>query len=250
MTLGPGRIPVLARVIITTLLSSFILMTSCPRPAMAQPEDRTIYEKFEEVSSLRSQGQYEQAIEILKGIIIEYSDSEEILRRAYSDLVFTLLSKEDIEAAAEIARGALYRYPDLKADPVYFPPRVDEVYDDLRGRIFGSLNVATRPESCRVFLGDGFVGFSPLSVQYVRVGEYALKATKAGHSDEIALIHIEPGKPTSVPLSLQRDRGKTWWLLRVGPAVLVTGVLLALQLREEKTSEPGQLPGPPPPPGQ
>ena len=250
MSLGPSRFPVLARVLSMTLLSSFVLTICCPQPSMATPEDQTIYEKFEEVSSLRSQGQYEQAIEILQGIIIEYSGSEEILRRAYSDLVFTLLSKEDIDTAAEIAKGALYRFPDLKADPVYFPPRVDEVYDDLRSRIFGSLNVATRPESCSVFLGDEFVGFSPLSVQYVRVGEYALKATKPGHNDEITLIHIEPGQPTSVPLSLQRDRGRTWWLLRVGPAVLVTGVLLALQLRGEKTSEPSQLPGPPPPPGQ
>jgi tetratricopeptide (TPR) repeat protein len=232
------------------LLASFILMISSPRVALATPQDETIYDRFEKVSSLRSQGRYDRAIEILRSIIAEDSESDEILRRAYSDLVFTLLSKEDIAAAAESAREALYRFPDLTADAVYFPPRVNDLYDDLRGRMFGALNVATRPDSCSVYLGDEFMGFSPLRLQYVRSGEYTLKVSKAGYHDESSPVRIEPGRPTSVPLSLQRERGKTWWLARIGPAALLSSVLLAIQLQRDKGGEPERLPGPPPPPGQ
>lgn len=249
MTLHRSRLRLPLRAVSAGLLTAFVLMIFGPPAAFADPEDRTIYDKFEDVSSLRSQGQYDQAIELLRGIITEHAESEEILRRAYSDLVFTLLSKQDFDTAADIASEALYRFPDLTADPVYFPPTVDEVYDDLRDRLFGALNVATRPDSCQIFLGDELVGLSPLSLRYVRVGEYALKASKPGYNDELTIVRIESGHPTSVPLSLQRDRGRMWWLVRVGPAVLVTGVLLALQVRDKGGGEPGSLPAPPPPPG-
>jgi hypothetical protein len=249
MTLHRAGLRPRVRSVSVGLIIVFGLMMSAPPAALADPEDQTIYDKFEEVSSLRSQGQYEEAIELLRGIITEHAGSEEILRRAYSDLVFTLLSKQDFDTATDIATEALFRFPDLTADPVYFPPTVNEVYADLRDRLFGELNVATRPDSCQIFLGDELVGLSPLSLQYVRVGEYALKASKTGYNDELTIVRIEPGYPTSVPLSLQRDRGRMWWLLRVGPAVLVTSALLALQLRDKGGGEPGSLPEPPPPPG-
>ena len=153
-------------------------------------------------------------------------------------------------AATEAARAALQRFPDLSADPVYFPPRINEVYDDLRGRMFGALNVATKPDSCRIYLDGEFVGFSPLRLEYVAVGHYDLNVSRTGYHDESIPVRIEPGRPTSVPLSLQKERGKGWWLMRVGPAALVAGALLAVQLSQDSPAEPVPLPGPPPPPGQ
>jgi hypothetical protein len=208
----------------------------------------SLYERFEEVSSLRSQGRYEDAIGVLRIILTQYSQSEEVVRRAYNDLVFTLLSKQDVAAATQSAREALYRFPNLAADPLYFPPRVNEVYDDLRNQIFGALNVATRPDSCEVYLDDEFVGYTPLRLEYVRVGEHVLNVTKSGYHEESTPVRIEPGRPTSVPLSLQRERGTRWWLVRIGPAALLTGILLAMQLRGDEAGGPGSLPGPPPPP--
>jgi hypothetical protein len=248
MILHQGRPPVLTRVVSGVLLFSLITVISSPPMTSAGPSDDTIYSRFEDVSSLRSQGQHDNAIEILRGIIEEYSESDEILRRAYSDLVFTLLSKEDVPTATESAREALYRFPDLAADPVYFPPRVNEIYDGLRSQMFGTLNVATRPDSCKVFLDYEFVGLSPLNLEYVRVGEYVLNVSKSGYHDESAAVSIGPGRPTSVPLSLRKERGRGWWLVRIGPAALLAGVLLAIQLQKDEGGEPTRLPGPPPPP--
>ncbi len=250
MILAKMRIPILTGGVGTGLVFSLLLLALNNPGNLAWGQDETIYDRFEEVSSLRSQGRYDEAIEILRHIIIQYPESEEILRRAYSDLVFTLLSKEDVPTATESAEEALYRFPDLVADPVYFPPRVNDVYDGLRVRMFGALNVATRPDSCQVFLNGEFMGLSPLMLEYVRTGEYDLNVTKPGYHEEVTTVRIEAGRPTSVPLSLQKERGKGWWFVRIGPAAVLASVLLAIRLQQDAGGEPTPLPGPPPPPGQ
>lgn len=233
------------------LIISFLSATGFSSSMSAQSGEEQIYERFEAASSLRSQGKFDEAVDILRGIIVEFAKSDEILRRAYSDLVFTLISMRDEDGAVESARQALSRYPDLTADPVYFPPRVNELYDNLRNQMYGSLNVTTKPESCRVFLSEKFIGTAPLSVKYVGIGEYVLNLSKSGYKDDASPVRIEPGSPTSVQLSLQKERGKKWWLLRAGPGALLVGVLTYLQLRgDEGTPEPEPLPGPPATPTQ
>jgi tetratricopeptide (TPR) repeat protein len=250
-----------SKAITISLLLSFSLLILSPTDATAQTgadttaqsenQNENIYERFEKVSSLRSQGQYDQAIEILKGIITEFTKADEVLRRAYSDLVFTLMSKQDLDGATESAREALARYPDLTADPVYFPPRVNELYGNLRSQMYGSLFVATKPESCRVFLGKAFIGVSPLNVKYVKVGGYTLNMSKSGYKDESSPVRIEPGSPTSMQLSLQKEHGKKWWLMRAGPVAALASVLAYFQLTgEEGTAQAEPLPGPPSTPSQ
>jgi tetratricopeptide (TPR) repeat protein len=226
-------------------------MSLFPAGLASQETNEQIYDRFERVSSLRSQGQYDKAIEVLQEIIAEYSKSDEVLRRAYCDLVFTLMSKPDPEGATQSAREALLRFPDLTADPVYFPPRVNELYDQLRNELYGALHVQSKPDSCRVFLGEQFVGVSPLHLEYVRVGDYAMNLSKSGYKDEASPLRIEPGSPTSVQLSLQRERDKKWWLWRVGPGVALAGVLVYLGLSGEEAAAAAEpLPGPPSPPTQ
>jgi hypothetical protein len=223
----------------------------CPGLSSEEQDDEGVYQQFERVSSLRSQGEYAQAIEILRTMIREYTKSEEVLRRAYADLVFTLISKGDTTEATVSAGEALDRYPDLTADPVYFPGSVNELFDRLRSEMFGSLRVTTRPDSCRLYLNHDFVGFSPLDVAYVKVGEYILSARLAGYLDQSTTATVEPGSPTSVQLSLDRRRDRKWYLWRIGPAALVSGIFVAYQLRGDKgESQPSPLPEPPPPPGE
>jgi hypothetical protein len=227
-----------------------LVAVSWPPAACAAPGDEAIYERFERVGSLRAQGEYETASEILRDIIREYSNSEVILRRAYSELVFTLLSKDDANGADGAAREALAQFPDLTADNLFFPPRVNEIYDDLRARMFGSISVTSRPDSCRAFLDDDFIGFTPLSIEYAPVGQYVLSISKAGYLDESRPVRIDPGSASNVQLSLERQRDKKWWLWRIAPATVLSGVLLAIQLSsKDEGGGPSPLPGPPPPPG-
>lgn len=257
---------ILAKTLNVALLASLILAMTCPPGLAADGQQEDVYVRFEEVSSLRSQGQYDKAVEILQNIIREYSRSDEILRHAYNNLVFTLLKKadqsgaeRDKSAARENAREALYRFPDLTADTAYISPQVNYLYDELRKQLFGALSVATKPESCRVFLrpdsaetflSTDFAGFSPLHIKYVRAGAYILNVSKSGYQDQSMAISIDPGGVTNTPMSLSRERNKKWWLLRAGPAAVLTGVLLAVKLSGgEGGAAPSPLPGPPQPPG-
>jgi len=215
-----------------------------------EEQEEMIYEKWEQVSSLRAQGQYVDAIRLLDDIIEEYTDSEEILRRAYNFVIHTFLLMEDEQTAAEKAREALERFPDLAADPAYFPAVLNRTYNELRAEMFGTLMIA-KPEGGRVFLGEDFRGEIPVQLDLVRVGSYSLTVTKSGYYDYEESIKIDPSGKHVLEVSMDRQRNKRWWLYRVGPAV-VAGVILALTLGGggEGTAEPQPLPEPPPPPTQ
>ncbi len=233
--------------LISTVISSSFVCSSLARGA---DQGEIIYQKWEEIISLRSRGEYTRAIEILNKIIEEYSDSEDILKRAYNHLVFTFLQKKDDVSAMAKARDALDHFPDLAADIVEFPPTLNDTYDQLRREMFGSLWI-TRPEGCRVFLNEEFKGEVPLHLDLVKVGEHDLMATKSGYHDYTEPIRIDPNGKHMLDISMDRKRNFTWWLYRVGPPVL-TGVILAIVLGGEggggAVPEPQPLPAPPPPP--
>jgi hypothetical protein len=210
-----------------------------------------IYQTWEEVSSLRARGEFDRAISVLTHVIQDPSSSEGILRRAYNHLVFTYHLKKDLEGADLYAREAVERFPDLTADPVEFPPKLNTAYDALRRVMFGSLSI-TEPADARVFLGEEAAGTTPVALDMVRVGEYDLRAVKPGYHDCVERIHIEPNARLSLQLSMERQRDRRWWLYRIVPAALA-GTLLAIALigggEGEKSGE-SPLSSPPEPPGQ
>ncbi len=235
------------------MLSAFIfgsLIPCFPPPALAQQqEDDSIYQKWEEISSLRFNGEFDRAIALLNDIISEYSDSEDVLRQAYNNLVFTHITKRDEPNAESSARQALERFPDLTADELTFTPQVNVTYDRLRKEMFGSLTIR-KPEEARVFLDTVHKGDTPLVLAYVPVGQHTLVLTRSGYKDYTETIQVQPDDKLNLSLSMSRDRDKKWWLWRVG-AVAVAGVLLAVGLsggEDDAPPEPTALSEPPEPP--
>lgn len=223
-----------------------------PGQAVCQELDESIYEKWEHVSSLRAQGEFEEAVETLNKIIEDYGDSDEILRRAYKDLVFTYYTMHDEERAVAKAREALEKYPDISADTVNFPPWVGNTFDRLRVEMYGSITFK-KPKEGQVFLNDEFrgeIGDSPLHLQYVRAGQYALLVAKPGYHDYTENIHVDPGASYSLEISMDRDRDSKWWLYRIGPAVVGSALIAYFIVSSGDDEVPPQepLPGPPAPP--
>lgn len=162
---------------------------------------------LDEVVGLRQQGAHDQAVELLQRVISEYPDSIRAVQRAYNELVFTFLSKDDPVSAVESAREALYRFPQLKSDPAYVPPKVGEMFDELRGRIFGILEVNTDSELCLVYLDGTFRGHSPLTIEYVKPGDHSIKLSSPGFNDIEKEIEIEAGVKTNVNVSMSKEEG-------------------------------------------
>lgn len=220
-----------------------------PGLALAQTEATPdIYQQWETISSLRTQGEFQQAIDLLHQIIAEHAEEEDILRRAYNDLVFTYFLNNDASGAREQARSALTRIPDLAADPVEFPPRVNETYDDLRQQMFGSVAV-TKPEEAQVLLDGELQGESPLFLDLVPVGVHDLRLVKEGHEEYDEQITVDPNGRHVFEVSMKRNRSTGWWLVR-GAVVVGAGVAVAALASGSSSDEgaPTALPGPPPPP--
>jgi hypothetical protein len=199
------------------------------RLSLAQTIDNQgeiVYQRFQEVINLRGEGEYSAAVAKLRDIMEEYSQGEQILRTAYNYLVSVYLAEE-----------------------ITFPPRVNELYNRLRKEMFGSLTIK-QPKDCRVQLNDKQVGTTPLQLDLVRVGTYALTISKSGYEDYVEQITVEPDRALDMQVSLDRKRGWGWWTTRIGVGALAV-TLLAVGLNsggDGGTTGAPDLPEPPAPP--
>ena len=216
-------------------------------------DDLGISARFDRVS-LRGQGEYDQAIEMLRNILEEGERAEDISKRAYNYLVITVWDASDKEAAAQLAEEALLLYPDLDADPLIFPPKLNSLYAEVRGNIFGSLHIESDPEFCNVFLDGSSAGRTPLDSAYVRVGTYRLVVSRSGYADYSKTLEIRPGTDLRIEdIRLSRVRNWWWWTWRVGApvaAVVAGGMAVASRGGAEAGPGPDDLGVPPDPPGK
>lgn len=234
-------------------VSLFVMITGASFAAQEEI-DEDISEKMEQVNILRARGEFDDAIEILNGIIRDYSSSDNVSRYAYNHLVFTYHKMGRAGTAIEKAREALDRFPDLRVETPDIPPSVDEIYETLRKEMFGSLTIE-RPFGCNAYLIQDenkiFKGETPLELPLVRVGTYTLEVTKSGYHDYSRTINVFPDERLNVDVSMSPERGVKWWVLNLSPIALI-GAFVAYMAwpSETSTAEPQPLPGPPDPPTQ
>jgi hypothetical protein len=242
----------------------------------ARPQ--TADERFNRVADLRSRGEYDAAIEVLTDLIAPPEPPDEVLRRAYNQLVWTIVVKsddvserarrsddaglrEELDALArrlgEVVGDALTRFPDLRAgDDVPDPSRVNQTYEPARQRMFGNLVVVSDPDSADVWLKDPQAGWkrtgrTPLRRNLFPVGDYEIRLSKEGHHDETLETRVRPNETKEHNVALRRKRSKSWWLTRVVvPSAAAVGVLVYALTSggDAGTQEPDPLPLPPDPP--
>ena len=233
------------RIPISFALFAMVLLCAAQVVGQTADEADAIYERFDQVSRLRGLGDVEGSLEILERIIHEYSDTENIIRRAYNQLVYTLNFAQRPEDARARAREALRRYPDLKVDPAFAPASLDRLYGELRAEMFGSLTIA-EPDSCRVFLNGEHVGNTPLHIPLLLADTYLLEMLKSGYDAYQDTLRVNASGTHEFSFSMHRDRTQRWWLTRIGLGAAAGTVAAILLLGEdEPTVEPEPLPGPP-----
>ena len=234
-----------------TFLGALVRPVSTAGQAGAPPQAAAAAQSiFEQIVALRLDGEYARAVEMLNSVIAKYEQSDEVLRRAYNHLVTVYVQNDDEDGARQAAHAALESFPDLSADELEFPGRVNEVYDQMRKEMFGAF-VIKQPKECRVYMDSTYVGETPLALNLVRVREYGLTVTKSGFKDYVSRIEIQPERTLDLSgLSLERNRAWWWWPAWVGGAA-VAAVAVAIGVSGDdggSTEEPSPLSGPPPPP--
>lgn len=200
-----GKELLIGKILNTLVVIVLCIGMICIEHAVAEVnEEGTVSSMFDQVVSFRAQGRYDTAVEILLQIIQDNPQNEEVLRRAYNELVFTHLSKGDRELAEASAREALMWHPDITSDTKYVPSKVGEIFDELREQLFGSLTITTDPNSCRVELNGTYIGESPLEIEYMRPGEHGLRLTMEGYYEFSRTVSVEPGIKTKADYSLEK----------------------------------------------
>lgn len=252
-----------ARTLVVLALPAFLVFVVSPGVSLAQATDTdspaVTPEQFallEEARQLRSTGQIDEAIARLETIIKQYADNDALIREAYHNLVsISLGEKQDPGQAAAYARDGLTHFPDLRAETIYHPKSVNDLYDRLRSEMFGSLSI-DEPKGADVYLTstgmkEAHYGRVPQAIPYLPVGDYKIRLAQSGYEDVSDDITIVPGTPLARAYQMKKTKGAMWWVYRVGAGVVAVGALaiaLAGGGGDNPPPEVKPLPGPPDPP--
>lgn len=195
-----------------------------PAAGKAAPDGDDADLRWRQVIDHRAVGEYAAAADIIRSILADYAESEEIQRLAHNQLVFTHYAGADTAAMETAARSALAQYPDLRAPLSDFPPPVQRLYDQLRAQMFGAVEFVGAKEG-QVFLDGELKGQIPLQLALLPVGRYDLTVVKPGFHDYQDTIEVAAGVEKSFSISMGRKAGLKSWLLKAGPLVVLGTII-------------------------
>ncbi len=229
-----------------------IIIIVCCTPWLAIGEDNDpnpIYKQWEDAALMRGQQQYSDSETILRNIITDHQNDQNIRRRAWCEIIFSRILGSNLPQQREVTREALLMYPDLVADTVYIPETVNTLLENERRQMFGSLTIR-EPAGAEVFLDNIPMGVVPLFLPYVEVGEYDLMVTLEGHEPYNEWFIVDPeGRHLFERIPLIRQKNAWYWISRLGGGAVVTGTIVYFASQTNDAPSASPLPGAPALPG-
>jgi hypothetical protein len=239
----------------------------------AAPAEPTLNEARELIKS----GDYDHAIEILKGTISGTIEHErrrpEVLRDGYLLLIMTYtyvgndfksrpqgreLSNLNYKAARDLITAALEtkELRHLKPEPASdYPPEMVQAFADVRAQIFGSFRVTSLDPANAVVTFDGdtlrsFPGDSVPGDVDLNVGKHLVLVRAEGRKDISEDVMISPNSTLERSYEMSKAHGTVWYASWAAGGLAVVGGLVAMVAGKKDTTPPPDqpLPGAPPPP--
>ncbi|MBN1164935.1 MAG: PEGA domain-containing protein [Candidatus Krumholzibacteriota bacterium] len=124
---------------------------------------------------------------------------------AYCEMVFANMLTGNWQRAEESAREALRKFPAIQPNTRFVPPLIGEIFNRQREAIFGSLKISSVPDSAAVFLNGKLVGSSPLTLEYVEIGEVNLQLLKPGYRELSIVVSVLAGDTNSIKYTLDPE---------------------------------------------
>ncbi len=268
------------------------LMLPLPAPARAQsvPADSTaaaapagsttgvapaadLAGPLAEARDLVRNGDYDRAIELLRGAVARGAEGSADQREAYLMLIKTYVflgndykfRPQGREASSLNYRAARELIAEMLATPAYrqtqpapasdYPPEMIAFFGDVRSRLFGAFRVAGLEPADAVVTLDGdtlrpVAGESGLGVADLPVGSHVVVVRAAGHQPLDEAITISPNVTLERGYRLEKRRGPGYYATRVVGVLGLVGGAIALIAGNKNggASTPQPLPGAPPPP--
>ena len=227
---------------------------------------------LEQARDLIKSGDYDRAIEDLKGVIGKQRSRLATLREAYLLLIkaYVFLGNDyklkpqgreasnlNYKAARELIAECLrvkelrHTQPEPASD---YPPEMVSSFSDVRAQLFGSFSIAgTKPAGAIVLLDADTLrtlpGKNALGDVDLTVGRHVVVIRHPGYQDLTDEIVVPPNSTLERSYQLTKRRGKLWYASRVGAAVGVATLGAALRTHKPAAA-PQPLPTAPPPPSQ
>ncbi len=255
------------------LLAQFAApMPSAPPMPATAPADRD--GALVTARVLIKSGDYDRAIEMLRGLIEQAQNRNETLREAYLLLIKAHVyvgndfkqkeqgrenARLNYDRAYTLIRECLQirelRHTHPKPDSLY-PSEMITAFNEARHQIFGSFRVTalSPPDAVVLFDADTLrtiAGENALGDVDLSVGKHLVVVRAPGYRDVTEAITIAPGITESRPYQLTKNRGAVWYATRAGAALGLVGGLVAILVKPGGGDgmPPAQpLGGPPPPP--
>lgn len=234
-----------------------LLASMSPPPVRAQetaahaaPADSTNTSlSLSQARGLIKTGDYDGAIELLRGTIDQSRDRYDALRSAYLLLAKTYvymgnenkfkpqhreMSRLNYKTARDVIAECLSLEPlrHTRAEPVEdFPEEMITLVAEVRGEIFGSFRVKElKPPGAIVLLGRDTLRAMPednlLGDVDLAAGSHRVVIHAEGFKDLTESITISPGSTLERSYHLLKQRGKTWYgTVGTGAAGVVAGVV-------------------------
>lgn len=227
---------------------------------------------IEQSRELIKSGDYDRAIELLRGTIAQTHPNPTVLREAYLLLVKTLVylgndlrrrpqgrvaSELNYEEArrqiTEMLSIPALRHTRVEPETEY-PEEMLRMFAEVRGQIFGSFRVlSVQPADAAVILDTDTLSASPgdstLGEVDIPVGAHLVVVRHERFNPVTDRITISPGATLERSYRLTRKRDLRWYAPRVGGGLaLLGGVIAAIVSSRRGTTGDQPLPGPPSPP--
>ena len=238
-------------------------------PPVEVPPREAIVEARQHVKN----GAYDEATMLLETAIQSLTESDDLLRDAYVELVKVNVMRSNywrfrpqgrepgrlfIERARELVRECLGRESlrDAKPDPPSeYPSEMITLFDEVRREMFGAFRiVGLHPSDSHVFIGD--TPLKPMGEEAglflgnLPTGKHLVVVRREGYQDLTDEIAISPGSTLEQDYILKKNRG-AWWYTWRGTAVAAATLGLANLVTSGVDGAPSaeqELPGPPDPP--
>ena len=259
------------------ILGMLCLLTPLPVVAQeAQAQIKDVDTSLQEARKLIKGGDYDRAIEILKGTIGRARSRLSDLREAYllliktyvilgNDLKFKPQGREasnlNYKAARELIAECLHikELRHTRPEPASeYPSEMVRDFAEVRSQIFGSFRVAglDPPDASVIFYADTLRAMDQsgaLGDVDLTAGLHLVVVRAKGYKGATDEITISPGATLQESYKLSKRRGRMWYAtVGTGALGVVGGVVALIAGKGSKpaASAPEPLPGPPGPPSR
>lgn len=269
----PGRSSLIRRLsaarAMRAVACALMLAASAPLPARAQGAQAPPLDQAREMIKT---GNYDGAIDVLRGTIDQSQGRHDTLRDAYLLLAKTYVirynefritaqgretARLNLEQAREILTECLStkELRHTRLEPVTeYPEEMVTLFSEVRGQIFGSFRVTQiEPPDAIVLLGTDTLRTLPgenlLGDVNLAVGPQRVVVHADGYKDLTEEVTISPNTTLERSYKLTKKRTATWYgLVGAGAAAVVAGIVALAGGKDDSPETLDPLPEAPPPP--